>query len=92
MWTEEFYGRQKGRERDGIQFNEHDKRNLKSDGGDNKDKGFTKCFKTMKGIRQGCVMSPALFNLYIADIDKVLEKHGIEGELGGVRVWSLACG
>ncbi|XP_024888003.1 uncharacterized protein LOC112464939, partial [Temnothorax curvispinosus] len=53
--------------------------------------GFTKCFKTKKGVRQGCVMSPALFNLYNADIDKVLEKRGIGGvELGGVRVWSLA--
>lgn len=35
--------------------------------------GFTKCFKTRKGVRQGCVMSPALFNLFITDIDKTLE-------------------
>ncbi|XP_024891452.1 trichohyalin-like [Temnothorax curvispinosus] len=53
--------------------------------------GFTRCFKTKKGVRQGCVMSPALFNLYIADIDKALENRGIGGvELGVVRVWSLA--
>lgn len=28
--------------------------------------GLTRRFRVKKGVRQGCVMSPALFNLYIA--------------------------
>lgn len=53
--------------------------------------GLTKRFETRKGIRQGCVMSSALFSLYIADIDKEFEKRGIGGiALGKERVWTLS--
>lgn len=53
--------------------------------------GYTKSFRTKKVVRQGCVMSPALFNIYIADINRDLERRSIGGvDLGGVRVWSLA--
>lgn len=43
---------------------------------------MTSRFKIKKGIRQECVMSPLLFNLYIADIDK----HMKEREIAGVKV------
>lgn len=32
-----------------------------------------------KGIRQGYVLSQLLFNLYIVDIDKEINKRGIRG-------------
>ena len=53
--------------------------------------GVTRSFLVNKGVRQGCVMSPTLFNLYIADLDRELEKRGIGGvSLGTKRIWSLA--
>lgn len=52
---------------------------------------LTKKFGIKKGLRQGCVMSPCLFNLYIADLDAELVKRGIGGiAVGKERVWSLA--
>lgn len=39
----------------------------------------SKKFRTTKGVRQGCVMSPLLFNLYIADIGKNLKMRNIDG-------------
>lgn len=39
------------------------------------------CFKLRKGVRQDCVMSPLLFNLYMADIDIYMRNRGI----GGIR-------
>ena len=52
--------------------------------------GLTEEFRVMKGVRQGCVLSPLLFSLYMADIGKVLKERGIGGiKLGKDRVWSL---
>jgi len=53
--------------------------------------GYSEEFETKKGVRQGCVMSPILFNLYLADIDERLKERGIGGVgIGRARIWSLA--
>ena len=40
--------------------------------------GNTENFVTKRGVRQRCVMSPFLFNLYIADLDEKFRGRGIE--------------
>jgi len=53
--------------------------------------GMTEEFETRKRVRQGCVLSPLLFNMYIAEIDIEFKKRGIEGvKIGKERVWNLA--
>lgn len=52
---------------------------------------FTKKFRTRKGVRQGCVMSPLLFDLYIANIDRLFKERNIGGiEIGKSKIWMLA--
>jgi len=52
--------------------------------------GLTRSFKT-KGMRQGCVMSPLLFNMYMAELGEKLERRGIGGiGIGSQRLWDLA--
>jgi len=41
--------------------------------------GFTKEIPLTEGLLQGCVLSPLLFSLYIADIEKVLKNEGSPG-------------
>jgi len=54
-------------------------------------KGISGSFKTTKGVRQGCVMSPLLFNIYMAELEERLRRRGIGGvSLGNSRVWNLA--
>jgi len=53
--------------------------------------GYTEEFKTRKGVRQGCVMSPILFNVYMADLDNKMRRRDIGGVgIKGNRIWSLA--
>lgn len=48
--------------------------------------GYTKSFTEKKEIRQRCVLSPSLFNLYIVDLDRELVKRNIRDiTLGGER-------
>ena len=47
--------------------------------------GTTDCFQIGKGVRQGCILSPCLFNLYAEYIMEMLgwKKHKLESRLQG---------
>lgn len=48
------------------------KGNLRGNEYEDKKKRTTKSFVTRKGVRQGCVLSPLLFDMKITDLDKYL--------------------
>ena len=53
--------------------------------------GTTDCFQIGKGVRQGCILSPCLFNLYAEDVMRMLHwmKHKLESRLPGEIINNL---
>ncbi len=50
---------------------------------------FSKPFKPNKGVRQGCVLSPNLFNIFLSDIQATFDKCGHNIKLGSTEISSL---
>lgn len=45
----------------------------------------------MKGMRQGCPLSPTLFTMYIADLEEVMKSNQAgEIRVGREKIWTLA--
>ena len=45
--------------------------------------GTTDWFQIRKGVRQGCILSPNLFNLYA---EYIMRKTGLEEEQAGIKI------
>ena len=45
--------------------------------------GFTKPFECKSGVRQGCLLSPELFILFINELERMLKSS----EFRGIHVW-----
>ena len=45
--------------------------------------GTTDCFQTGKGVRQGCILSPCLFNFYA---EYIMRNAGLDEAQGGIRI------
>ena len=43
-------------------------------------------FQVTNGVRQGGVLSPLLFNVYVNELSKLLNKSGIGGNMGGTII------
>ena len=47
--------------------------------------GITEWFKVGRGVRQGCILSPSLYNLYAENMRTALEEEVWGVNVGGVR-------
>ena len=45
--------------------------------------GTTDCFKIGKGVRQGCIRSPCLFNLYA---EYIMQNAGLDESQAGIKI------
>ena len=45
--------------------------------------GTTDCFQIGKGVRQGCILSPCLFNLYA---EYIMRNTGLEETQAGIKI------
>ena len=45
--------------------------------------GTTDWFKTGKGVRQGCILSPCLFNLYA---EYIMRNSGLDESQAGIKI------
>ena len=45
--------------------------------------GTTDCFQIAKGVRQGCILSPCLFNLYA---EYIMRNAGLEEAQAGIKI------
>ena len=45
--------------------------------------GRTDCFQIGKGVRQGCILSPCLFNLYA---EYIIRKSGLDEAQAGIKI------
>ena len=43
-------------------------------------------FQGTNGVRQGGVLSPLLFNVYVNELSELLNKSGIGGNMGGTII------
>ena len=45
--------------------------------------GTTNCFQIGKGVRQGCILSPCLFNFYA---EYIMRKAGLDESQAGIKI------
>ena len=50
---------------------------------------FTPWFKVDSGVKQGCILSPLFFNLFVNDLIETLKKSGYGVNVGGAKVTCL---